>query len=74
MCECGSCKQRSTRRERLIASVHDRGGPWSVTDQWMLAAIEALESISNNACCGDCQEAKRVAADALQRIDQLADG
>ena len=31
-------------------------------------ALDALTSISNNSCCGDCQEAKRVARNALTAI------
>ena len=35
---------------------------------------EALESISKNSCCGQCQEAKLVALAALGRPDETTNG
>jgi len=32
--------------------------------------VYALESISKNSCCGDCQEAKRVALKVLKEVKQ----
>jgi len=34
-------------------------------EEYASHALEALGSISRNSCCGQCQEAKRVAEEAL---------
>lgn len=41
---------------------------WGDAERKLAVAREALNSIAKNTCCGDCQEAKRVAQEYLAHI------
>ena len=63
--------QRHSRYIQAADRIESDGKIIDELRQQLAEMTAAMSSIANNTCCGDCQEAKRVAISALQKIATL---